>query len=303
MKRLIIVYNPRSTRFPEVEREVISRARKLKGWVVLKFEVPEESVQKASEKLSGIIRKDDLVLSAGGDGTATMVLNAILKSEKRATMGAMGFGNFNDFSETLGNESFNKIIKRFEEGKFENFYPLEIKINEKFYGFSGMYFSVGMMAEATRIFEKKKNRKRIRKTKNRLQFVANRAFFWYLKNKRRKDFLPEGVKLNGEKLLKNTTDYLALNGREIASLIPAEGWTERKKVFWSGEMRNRNLFRALKIFVRALEEELPGGETTGDVLEFPVPATVFVHAEGEGGEVRNVKKIEVSKFERNIRVV
>ena len=74
MKRLIIVYSLRSSRYELFEREVLEPARKLKGWMVGKFEVREASVEENVRELVGQIRSGDLVVAAGGDGTAGMVV-------------------------------------------------------------------------------------------------------------------------------------------------------------------------------------------------------------------------------------
>ena len=180
MKRLVIVYNPRSTRFPEVEREVLAKARKMKGWMVLKFEVEHAPIEKEAGRLAEIIRKGDLVVAAGGDGTATMALNAIMESGKLATMGVLPFGNFNDFSATLGEPSFLQIIRRFEEGKYKEFYPLEVSDDGRHFLYVGLYFTVGMLAEAAGLFEDEKVRRKLGRARNRLNFSARKTFGWSL---------------------------------------------------------------------------------------------------------------------------
>ena len=190
MKRLVIVYSPRSARFGEVEEKVLEKARKLSGWMVCKFKVEEAPVRENAKRLAMIIRKGDLVLSAGGDGTATMVLNAIIESGKLATMAVMPFGNFNDYAESLGKMSLERIVRKFEEGQFKEFYPLEVKVNEKHYGHVGMYFSVGLMAESAGVLKGVKVRKKLKKAWNRMLFSARKTFFWLLRNKHRRDFLP-----------------------------------------------------------------------------------------------------------------
>lgn len=303
MKRLVIVYSPNSTRFSFVEEKVIIKARTLKGWMVAKFEVEEAPVWANVLRLKKIIRKGDLVLAAGGDGTAAVAMNAIIESGEIATLAVMPFGNFNDFAETLGRMSFDKIIRRFEEGRYRDFYPLNVNVNGRHLVYAGMYYTVGMMAEATGVMKQMKTRKKLQKARNRMMFSARKMFGWYMKNKRRKDFLPVNSKLNGEFLKRITTDYVAMNGRSIASLIPGKGWMFKEGVFWSGTMRNRSIFRAFFKFLGALEEKLPGGETKGDVLEFPSGADVFAHAEGEGEMLREVRKIEIQKAKESVRVI
>ena len=303
MKRLIIVYSTRSTRFGEVEKKVIEPARKLPGWMVCKFEVEELPVRENAARLAKILRKDDLVLSAGGDGTATMCLNAIMKSGVLATLSVMPFGNFNDYAESLGRMSLPRIVRKFEEGRWSEFYPMEMKVNGRQYGYAGMYFTVGLMAEAERLFKKPKVRARLAKARNRMSFSARKLFFWYIKNKRRKDFLPADMKINGVGVVKTTTDYVAMNGKSMAGLVPGEGWFGEPDKFWSGTMRNRSFWRMLAKFVKATEGELPGGETERDVLEFAKPTSLFVHAEGEGEKLSGVVSIEIGKTGKSLRVI
>ena len=303
MKRLVIVYSPRSARFGEVEEKVLEKARKLSGWMVCKFKVEEAPVRENAKRLAMIIRKGDLVLSAGGDGTATMVLNAIIESGKLATMAVMPFGNFNDYAESLGKMSLERIVRKFEEGQFKEFYPLEVKVNEKHYGHVGMYFSVGLMAESAGVLKGVKVRKKLKKAWNRMLFSARKTFFWLLRNKHRRDFLPEELTINGKSVVKTTTDYVAMNGNSMIGMIPGGVWYLASKEFWSGTMRNRSVLRMFCKFVKAMEGELPGGLTKKDVLEFPRPCDVYVHAEGEGERLRGVSSIEIQKTGKSLRVI
>lgn len=303
MKRLIIVYNPRSTRFFEVQKKILEPARKLKGWTVGKFEVRKAGVKENAKELAGIIRKGDLVLSAGGDGTASMVLNAVLESGKLATMAVAGFGNFNDYAKMFGEMSLKQIVRRFEEGRSEEFFPLEVRVNEKHARYIGTYFTIGLMAKSVRIFEREKVRRGLTRARNRLQFSLERLARWYFVNKRRKDFLPEGMKVNGVDVLKNTTDYVALNGEELAGLVETKGWEREEKKFLRLKMRNRSFFRLVREFLRMMEGEEFGEETEGDRLEFFRPAEVWANFEGEGEKLSGVREIEVRKTGEKVRVV
>lgn len=297
------MYSPRSTRFGEVQRKVVEPARKLKGWMICKFEVEEAPVRENAARLAAILRKDDLVLSAGGDGTAAMCLNAIVESGTLATLAVMPFGNFNDFAETLGRMSFERIVRKFEEGGYIDFYPMEVKVNEKHYIYSGMYFSVGLMAETASVMKKPSVRRKLAKARNRMSFSARKTFFWLLRNKHRRDFLPEGLMINGENVVKITTDYVAMNGNSMIGLVPGGVWYRTPTQFWSGTMRNRSVLRMFFKFVKAMEGELPGGLTSCDVLEFPEACRVFAHAEGENEKLEGVRTIEIAKNGKSLRVI
>ena len=300
---MVIVYSPNSTRFSEVERKVIAKARKLKGWMICKFEVKEAPIQEDAAELAKIIRKDDLVIAAGGDGTATMVANAIMQSGKIATLAVMPFGNFNDFAETLGRMSFERIVRKFEESSYIDYYPMEVRVDGEHYIYAFVYFMAGMMAEAAGVMKQPKIRKKLKRAKNRMSFSARKAFKWYLKNKWRKDLLPAGTKLNGEEFLKRTTDYVAFNGNSMIGLLPGGVWYRTPKQFWSGTMRNRSFWRMLAKFVKAMEGELPGGEREEDVLKFGKGAEVFVQVEGENDCLKDVKEILIKKNGKGLRVI
>ena len=101
MNRLIIVYNPRSSRYAEVKRDVLSRTRELKGYMIGKYEVAPTNLNDNINKLAKIIKDDDLILSAGGDATGIIASNAIIESQKSAFLAALPYGNFNDLARTL----------------------------------------------------------------------------------------------------------------------------------------------------------------------------------------------------------
>lgn len=303
MKRLIIVYSSRSGRFSEVEKKIIAESRKLKGWMVARYEIKDASVRVNIAELAKIIRKGDLVLSAGGDVIAMVAMNAIIKSGEIATLGVMPFGVFNDFAETLGRLNFKQIIRKFEEGRYVDFYPLNITVDKKHYVYSGMYFMVGMMAESARVLGGPKVRKKLEKAKNRMSFSARWLFKWYLRNKKRKDFLPEGTRINDAIVEKNSTDYVVVNGASMASVVPGGVWYRSGRQFWSGTMRNRSFWRMLKKFLIALEGTLPGKESIEDIVSFKRPCCIYVRSDGRGERLEEVSKISISKSGKSLRVI
>ena len=135
--RLVLVYNPRSSGFKQVEDEVITPLRQQKNLTLLKFTVQPTNVDDNAAHLARILRAGDLVLAAGGDGTATIALNGVVQAEQRrrpevpagaksalaksvATqaeppirLAVLGYGNFNDFARTLGRYDFTYVTKQF----------------------------------------------------------------------------------------------------------------------------------------------------------------------------------------------
>ena len=121
MKRLLVVYNPRSSRFSDVENEVLSKVRTLKGYIICKYEVKPTSIEQNISNLAKIIQDDDLIISAGGDATGVISANAIMKSNKSATLSALPYGNFNDLAKTLRTKKFEDLGLAAEDGLLRGF--------------------------------------------------------------------------------------------------------------------------------------------------------------------------------------
>ena len=101
LKKLVLVYNPQASHHLAVETEVLSVVRNLTDWLVGKYEVGAGGVCENAKRLSEILSDGDLVIVAGGDGTATMAANGVMLSGKDVTLGVLGYGNFNDTARML----------------------------------------------------------------------------------------------------------------------------------------------------------------------------------------------------------
>ena len=98
MKRLFIVYNPRSSHYAQVKKDIIEKLKGLKGVMIGKFEVAPTNVDDNAKRLAKVLSSGDLVIAAGGDGTANIAVNGIMLSRaQNVKFGVIGYGNFNLF--------------------------------------------------------------------------------------------------------------------------------------------------------------------------------------------------------------
>ena len=202
LKKLIVVYNPRSSHHQAIEREVLAPVRKLQGWLVGKYEVKSESLEENARALAELLHDGDLVITAGGDGTATMATNGIMLSKKDVTLGVLGYGNFDDMARMLktkrpveyGGEyvgGVSEIVEKFEAGKTTEIYPLEAKVDGKHWRYAPCYLTVGLLAESTAVFDEEKVRKKLKTGKKGLGFSVWQLMKWYFRH-HGEEFLPEG---------------------------------------------------------------------------------------------------------------
>lgn len=300
MKRVLIVYNPRSSRFADMKTEVLGRLRELKGCIIGKYEVEKTGVDRNVVKFAGIVRDGDIVLAVGGDATAVIAANGILRSGKDAKLAVLPYGNFNDLSRTLGIKDFDDLLSR--NNRIRKLYPLEILVDGKLLRYATCYVTVGMTAEATRLFDQPKVRKNLRKRTGRsLGSYVNLAN-WYFRNRHKKKFIPQ-FKVNGVVQDEKISDYIAVNGRRMARVMRGGEDCFAPKVFRSGTDKLANFFCLVKMMTKSILVRIPGTETKGDRLEFLVPATVEIQAEGELCVLRNAREIEIRKANKWLKVI
>lgn len=300
MKRLLIVYNPRSSRYLEVKDQVLARAKELSGYIVGKYEIANTNIEDNIKQLSRVLEGDDLVLTAGGDATAIIAANAILESGKKVTLAVLPYGNFNDLSRTLRTKTFDDVF--LSGATARNFYPLEIIVDGKFFRYSTCYVTVGMMAESVGLYNEPEMRRKLKKTFGRQVTSYTELAKWYFKNRKKHVFIPE-FKLNGVLQPKNTSDYAAVNGRSMARIMKGGEDYRDPKYFRHKIDHLTNIHRLIKLMFKSVISRIPGSATDGDTLEFVNPSTVALQAEGEGKVFENIKIIEIRKSKKCLKVI
>lgn len=292
MKRLVVVYNPRSTKQAAMRERAFDELRGLRGYLVGKFEVKKAPLEQNAKDLAEILTDGDLVVSIGGDGTATMTLNAVMQSGRAVTLSELAFGNFNDLGAMIGMQGgVKEIVRKHELGEAKTVHPLEVKIDGEHWRYALGYVTVGMFAASTTVFEELKVREKLKTGKTGRFFSIWTLAGWYFRN-RQKQILPV-FELNGQKMT-GMTDYLAVNGPQVGGVMKGGDWYLESKKFGSGVVRLRGLFGLLKFMLRSMTKGMPVTETEGDVLEFVGETEVMIQGEGEFAKVKG-RKFEVRK--------
>lgn len=105
------------------------------------------------------------------------------------------------------------------------------------------------------------------------------------------------------KLPAGTTDYMAVNSPRVARVMRGVKCAGKPQEFRSVTARLGGFWRLAWFMLRSVLVRIPGKKTAGDVIEFAQPSTVMIHAEGEYQEMKDVKKIEVKKSKKALKVV
>lgn len=288
MQRLIVVHNKKSSRAELAKEEIFKEARKLSGFLIGKYEVVSTDVDDNANRLAKILEDGDLVVTIGGDATASIGLNGCLLSGKDVVFSALSFGNFGDTAKTLGNLNFKEVIERFSENKIRDFYPINVLVDGEHFRFGAGYVTVGMMAESVEIFNQEKTRKKLKK-KKRTEVSSYRWLAeWYFKN-RKKKFLPGGY-----------SDYFAVNGKNVAKFMKGKNYCFSKK-FQAGKFKLSGIFSLGIFMMRSIFCRIPGDvKEKGGVL-FHEKEKVTIQMEGES-KTFYCQKIELLK-DKKIKVI
>ena len=310
LKKLLLVYNARSSHHAEIEQGVLAPLRSLKGWMVGKYAIKPTSFDENAANLARLVGDGDLVLIAGGDGTATMAINAVLDSGKDATVAVLGYGNFDDIANMLGMRHataaegaryLERAIEAFLQGQTQQLYPLEVKVNQQHWRYAPCYTSMGLLAQATTMLEETKIRQQANTGKRGAFYFWRKAVLWYLRH-HRKNYLPAG-KLNAQPWPAKATDYLAVNGPTLAQIIKGGDWWRDRENFGSSLQRLGNFWAMSRFGLRSVTKGMPLVQTQQDVIEFDAPSSVQIHVEGEFEQLSDVKQVEITKSKHSIKVI
>jgi len=319
LRKLVIVYNPRSSRAGMVEQEVLTPARKLQGWLVGRYEVKATSLERNAEDLAKVLADGDLVISAGGDGTAAIALNGIMLSGKDVSLSVMGYGNFNDMARMMktkraveyGNDyvgGVTEVVEKYLAGKTGEMYPLEVRVDGEHWRYAGCYVTLGLFAESTAVFDQERVRLKLREKRGSMVFSIWQLVKWYFKH-RKEDFLPvrklrrignEGMAVRPEP---GTTDYLAVNSPRVARFMRGGKYYLRSGEFLSSTGKLGGFFGLMWFMLRSMVRRIPGKKTQKDVLTFGADARVMIQAEGEYQELSGIQKIEIMKTGCGVKIV
>jgi len=297
VKRLVIVFNGHSSKYARVKSEILDRIKI--DWTGYEIDQSKDVDGNAVE-LAKFIKFGDRLISAGGDGTATICANAMIISGKsELELGALPYGNFNDMARCFKRLSLDDITSA--EVKTVDAYPLDVSVDGKHRRYGVCYFTVGLLAESTEIFDHAKIRFKLQQKKNSISYSLRVLVAWYVRNYHRR-FMPRAFKLNG-RTIKNATDYAAMNCTSAAGVLRDRHHYYRGTQFLSATTNLKNIFRLIGFIGWSVIWQVPGCASEKDVIEFTKPARVEIQGEGEYFWVNVKRNITITKSQQPIKII
>ncbi|MDR0397637.1 MAG: hypothetical protein LBH36_00415 [Candidatus Nomurabacteria bacterium] len=287
-QRLVFVSNPRSSNHRKVEKQVLSALKSRDGELV-EYRIVHTFFEDNVERIAKLLKNGDLVIAAGGDGTASIVGNGIIASGKSdVTFGVLGYGNFNDLATSLSGRKAS-VDQLLAAKNTVNFYPVDIRINGNHFRYSFMYANIGLVAGAVNEFEKGPERHRLQRgwANQPLSFLALVPF--YFKNRKRYALPKSSL---GERKL---TDFFVINGDRMAKFRIGVGFMANAKKFGIASLNTHSLLRNIPFTLRSIRGYMPLKHVENCEILFEKSVSLDFQSDGEYRRLEGVKTIHFTK--------
>lgn len=282
-----MVYNPKSSKSKDVERVVLGPLRK-KYADLVEYQILPTNFDDNVAKIARLLREDDVVISAGGDGTAAIASNAILASKKpQIVIGYLGFGNFNDLARSFTGKK-TSALQLSRATKTVKLYPLDIIADQQHFRFAILYATLGLLAKSTLEFEKPHVRHHVKNSKINLIYSLLILIKFYFQKRR---------------FFKNQSDIIVMNGRRAGGILRTKCDYYASETFKITTQNLSKLPRLILFVTKSFFGQMSGKTTTSKIFEFKRGANLDFQSEGEYFALKNIKELKIQKSTQFLNVI
>ncbi len=310
--RLVLVVNRRSSGYALVEKKIVRYIDELNLSTKQRqaYEIEPTNPLDNAQKMAKILQNNDIILVAGGDGTAHIATNAILLSGKTGIkIKYTGFGNFNDYAHSFSRNHYKACIRALDEQKTKYaIKPLEMKVNGQFYRYIPLYATIGLTAEMAEIFEHPKVRGALKKTPGRnsrliLSLLAATRFYF---NHRKEENIPiKEVKIDGSIVPHNhkTTDLVFMNGPRMARIMRSRSNKKTLEDFGFVALDSSKITKNLPFLTKGLLGFIPLRTVSDIEVTLGTPQNLQIQIEGESIKLDKVKDFSIRQVQAKIDIL
>ena len=297
MNRVVLVYNKRSSHAQEVQEQVAKPLHELFPQGIIEYQIKPTSFEDNTKHIAKLLRDHDLVIAAGGDGTAAITANGVLASKHRQIrVGFLGYGNFNDIAHTFSHKkSIHDLIIHHEN--IVDVYPLDISIDGKHFRYAVLYATFGLLAGAANEFEDRAKRNKLQNGGANFLSSLFALLPYYLRSKNTV-FLPPND-ISDHKI----TDYLAVNGPRMAKAFRTNSELYRTELFLQTNLNVSRFFATSPFVLRSLFGHMPGTLKHSDHFSLKTPSSLDLQTDGEYRLLEQVHKITITKPRAPLHVI
>ena len=299
-QRLVLAYNPRSSRQRQVKGKVFDRLAAA-GYSYQTMEVKQASLAENIALLAPQIEANDIVLCVAGDGSAHAVVNSVIASGKPGvSLGFLAFGNFNDLSHALDARHLQQDpVALLNAAHLEKAYPLAVGADGQHLRYALLYATVGWTAKAAAHFDRSNVRDHSINGKTGLVRSLIGLGIFYLKS-RQSSLLPE-FKIDDK--LYHQTDILVANSSKIARLFATGHKFYLTDKFLLRTLDVRHLLPNIGFLFSGLFHRIKGQERDSLRVDFQQPSDIVVQCDGEVVELDGVKTLTFGKLSQPLSIL
>lgn len=300
-RRLIIAHNPHSSRASDVKEQVFDRLDEA-GYIYETIEVRQAHLNDNVARLAPLIKPNDIILSAAGDGSAHAIFHTVIAANQPGVeLGFLGYGNFNDMPNTFNTkDSLRDPVSFLEQAQSERVYPISVFADGKPVRSALLYATIGWTATAASQFDDPKVRHSITHGGAGVIKSLWRTGLYYLTS-RRGSVLPPFEE--GSQQYSGRTDIICANGPAVARIIRTGKHYYREQVFLYRTLDVRSVIKNIPFLLMSLCGRMKGREVRKVVLRFAQPSQLPLQCDGEVALLENVTTLEVRKADMPLRVL
>lgn len=298
-RRLVIAYNPHSSRARLVQSQVFDRLDRAQISYT-KIEVRQASLADNVARLRSEVEPNDVILCAAGDGSAHAMAHSVMAADRPGVqIGFLAFGNFNDLPHAFNNrDTLTDPVKFLQNASPRDAYPLTVAADGKILRHALLYITIGWTARAAAYFDRPVVRTKSIAGRTGLFDSLYKLGIYYFQS-RKSSLLPEFT-IAGRKHL--ASDILVANGPKIARLFRSGRNYYLGKQFLVRILDVRKLIANTPFLVSGLVYRIRGEVVDATEIDFGTAVPISLQCDGEvvAGEMQ---KIRVAKMNTALQIL